>query len=532
MDRSVTPTTFSVDSPPSESWLFAQALLGKPIPDPRAAANYQRQQRERLEWLAHLSRRHAEQLRQLKNAENEARRKRVSLEWAASISPAAEDKLHKLLRDEAQTLQALKIWERYYESYLASLTEWNPDQPRYEKGTHLGGRWRPQDGGAGGASSAAAMPQAAQRSATPEPDRVFNSIRARSGDDWSGDRVLDAIATIAPGWLPFVKRYVTLALTSDGANEASTTVRQGEFGPALGDLPDAPLRKLGALSVHFEIPANWNDIQVAKHIVAQLADDIDVHRLAADWSASHPELFKGIQAQRFKDGLSTIAALAGGYYSAIASLLPGGQAAVAGWDIQSGDKLGAALDIAFMLPLGKIAKAGVEAAGSIALKAGDKLVGILPVKTIEQIGKLTPDQKALLHTRLLAAKNEQEAAEIVEAFLALKFDRHHPLPKFLGGDVEQLLAKVPTDIHQEFHDVLREELKAAGLNLPIGGRNGSSQAWAEYLSKDAARQGIAFDAVLKASRAIDAKHGTSITDSVWKNLVGQNFMLFPKAKVK
>jgi hypothetical protein len=281
------------------------------------------------------------------------------------------------------------------------------------------------------------------------------------------------------------------------------------------------------LTVHFDIPPDWNDLQVTRYILGQLADDIDVHRLAADWATSKPELFKEIQDQRFKNGLSTIAAIAGGYYTAIASLVPGGQSAVAAWDIQNGDTLAAALDVAFLLPLGKLAKTSVEATGAVAINAGDRLVGVLPVKAIEAVNKLAPEQLALLHKRLLAAKSEQEAAEIAVKFLGTAFDAHHPLPMFLGGEMKQLLARIPKSVHEEFHALLRQELRAAGFTRPIGTTQGSRQMWLEEFKRSPGSQGKAFDAVLKASRTIDEKHGTSLTQWVWKNLVGNHFVYIP-----
>src|SRR5262249_15986810 len=145
-----------------------------------------------------------------------------------------------------------------------------------------------------------------------------------------------------------------------------------------------------------------NDVEAAQYILNQIADEADAHRVATEWAIDHPDLFKEIRETRFKNGLPTIAALAGGYYTSIASLLPRGQFAVALWDIQNGDNLAAALNVVTMLPLGKIAKSGIEASGAIAIKAGDKLVGVLPIAAIEKIGKLAPEQKALLHKRLLA----------------------------------------------------------------------------------------------------------------------------------
>jgi hypothetical protein len=96
---------------------------------------------------------------------------------------------------------------------------------------------------------------------------------------------------------------------------------------------------------------------------------------------------------------------------------------------------------------------------------------------------------------------------------------------FLGGHTDQLLSRIPKSIHQEFHATLREELRAVGLNLRIGGPGGDISAWRRYLGEGATRQGKAFDAVLKTARSMDAKHGTEITAWVWKNLVGEKFFV-------
>ncbi len=204
--------------------------------------------------------------------------------------------------------------------------------------------------------------------------------------------------------------------------------------------------------------------------------------------------------------------------------MPGGQAAVVGWDIQNGDNLGAALGVACMLPLGEILEAGLKAGGALAIKAGEKLIAILPAAVIERLGKLAADQRALLGKRLLTAKTEGEAAEIIEKFLGMPFDKHHPIPKFLGGDdVGQLYATIPRKVHHEFNSVLSSELKAAGLPLPVGGKKGAAPLWEKLFTDHPELQEKAIDAILKASRAIDAKHGTSITESVWKNIIGKNF---------
>ena len=89
-DDSLLPTD---DSPPSEAWLFAQAILGKPVPRIARPEVKARAKREGLERLAQYSTRHAEELRRLRAAEVEARHDRELLEWAAQISTEAADKL-------------------------------------------------------------------------------------------------------------------------------------------------------------------------------------------------------------------------------------------------------------------------------------------------------------------------------------------------------------------------------------------------------------------------------------------------------
>ncbi len=498
---------------PTEAWLFAQSLLGKPAStaswkaanaatdhsDVRRQAHHQSNtqvsesaQGAYWEWLAAISGMHESQFSGPSSAAAHAGVSPGCLSWLAEIS-------------------------------TAHVVEWDPAKhPR--AGTVPNPGWFADK--SGGASQPAARPKS-QPLPPRVAERVADNIKGRSGYKWSGDRVLDVMSTLSPDWLRFVQQYVTLVRASNNAKVASTTVRSGEYGPELSKLPSKPLNELGPLTVHFDIPDGWNDIQVAQYMLTQIADDVDVHRIAAHWAANKPDLFKQITDQRFRNGLPTIAAIANGYYSAIASLNLGGQAVVAAWDIQEGNNLGAAMGAVFMLPLGKIAKAGLEATGTIAISAGNKLLAVLPAKAIQRIESLAPEQKALLNLRLLAAETKEEAAEILEKFLAIPFDRHHPLPKFLGGELEQSLLRIPKEAHKEFHALLREELRAAGFKLNIGGTGGSTSDWLKLLAQNAGAQGKAFDAVLTSSHAIDTKHGTKITQWVWHNLVGERFLIMP-----
>jgi hypothetical protein len=162
------------DSPPSEAWLFGQAILGRPIPrivSPQARAQAKR---EELTRLAEYSSRHADELRQLEAAEAQARQERESLEWAAQICDEATGKLRAIERKEAEEREAWRRAEQYAatllegtsearqsqagsqqrdESSLSMIVEWDPDQPRQPKGTPQGGQWAPKDGGGKATSS-------------------------------------------------------------------------------------------------------------------------------------------------------------------------------------------------------------------------------------------------------------------------------------------------------------------------------------------------------------------------------------------
>jgi hypothetical protein len=156
------------DSPPSEAWLFAQAILGKPIPRIVSARARAKAKREELKRLAEYSSRHAADLRQLEAAEAQARQDRETLEWAAQICDFAAGKLRAIERKEAEEREAWRRAEQYVatllegtsearqpqagleqrdESSLSKIVEWDPNQPRQPKGTPVGGQWASKGGG-------------------------------------------------------------------------------------------------------------------------------------------------------------------------------------------------------------------------------------------------------------------------------------------------------------------------------------------------------------------------------------------------
>src|SRR5436190_639354 len=120
-----------------EAWLFAQAILGKPLSAASVQVSNVNLVREQLEWSAQISPKRVDQIRELQSADAEAHRKRELLIWAAGISTKAEAKLRDLLREEAAAEEASHGHERFYETNRASIAEWNEtDHPRRGYGPH------------------------------------------------------------------------------------------------------------------------------------------------------------------------------------------------------------------------------------------------------------------------------------------------------------------------------------------------------------------------------------------------------------
>ena len=164
-------------SPPSAAWLFAQALLGKPIPSPSAAEAEARRQREQLEWLASISDRHALELRRLQSAETEARREREQLEWLAQFSTEHERKLRTLLREEAEAREG---WRRA-EQFAEQLLEGNWDSSKHPKGAFPQNRgwWSPTGGPS--SAGAGATPSAPFHTAAFHPNQATAQLAAFAG---------------------------------------------------------------------------------------------------------------------------------------------------------------------------------------------------------------------------------------------------------------------------------------------------------------------------------------------------------------
>jgi hypothetical protein len=87
-------------------------------------------------------------------------------------------------------------------------------------------------------------------------------------------------------------------------------------------------------------------------------------------------------------------------------------------------------------------------------------------------------------------------------------ERHHTYPKFMGGPKKQDMPNLAPPIHDMFHKKLTTALRDAGL-LPVGGKTGSTKAWAELFDKDPAKEDLAHRVLRWVTEDFDLERGTS-----------------------
>ncbi|THD83270.1 MAG: hypothetical protein E7812_00305 [Phenylobacterium sp.] len=87
---------------------------------------------------------------------------------------------------------------------------------------------------------------------------------------------------------------------------------------------------------------------------------------------------------------------------------------------------------------------------------------------------------------------------------------HHSFPKFMGGAVDQELARIHHSLHTMFHADLRAALKDAGLPR-IGGTGGSTEDWANFFSANPAKREEAMAILKRVTREFDRNNGTRIS---------------------
>ncbi len=167
------------ESAPGEAWLFARAVLGKPMPSTSAAEADARAKREQFEFLEQIAPERARELRGQLCEEAEARanreqmefleqiaperarelRGRLSeevdpraareyLEWLAAISPRHESQLRSLVRTEAEYTETQERWQRPADGSPLHEAQW--DSAKHPRGGYPQnrGQWSPTAGSA------------------------------------------------------------------------------------------------------------------------------------------------------------------------------------------------------------------------------------------------------------------------------------------------------------------------------------------------------------------------------------------------
>jgi hypothetical protein len=172
---------------PSEAWLFAQAILGNSIPDPRASAERARHDRELLEFAASISDRCRDELRRLRDDEAQSRRSRELLEWLAPMSEKHERELRALQHEEADARDAQRRYERFVESLAVQEAQWDPAKhPRLGGPPNAG--WFATTGGSTTTTGANRAPSKSNTDSPPaeQPDELIVTPPMVRSTGWLG----------------------------------------------------------------------------------------------------------------------------------------------------------------------------------------------------------------------------------------------------------------------------------------------------------------------------------------------------------
>src|SRR5262249_40086951 len=150
------------------------------------------------------------------------------------------------------------------------------------------------------------------------------------------------------------------------------SVTEGYSGAAVVSIPDGGFRA-GQYIVHLEIPDSWNDLQVADFIFKMTRSDKNVSRLFSQWIPQQGYDASEIQLKWQKEHVAEALQEAGQwletYVKTFVSLIPGGGAALAVYDLGEGNYTDAAWDVLFLIP-GDIVAKGLQKAGGLVIKAG------------------------------------------------------------------------------------------------------------------------------------------------------------------
>ncbi|MCH7592873.1 MAG: Hint domain-containing protein [Planctomycetes bacterium] len=97
-----------------------------------------------------------------------------------------------------------------------------------------------------------------------------------------------------------------------------------------------------------------------------------------------------------------------------------------------------------------------------------------------------------------------------------RIQRHHALPKFLGGRQDGFFVGIPARIHGDFHRMLSGELRNFGV------RRGSA-SWREFFERFPNQVDSAIDALLVTNSRFWERYGYGVSEATIQQLIAQGF---------
>ena len=117
----------------------------------------------------------------------------------------------------------------------------------------------------------------------------------------------------------------------------------------------------------------------------------------------------------------------------------------------------------------------------------------------------------------MVAAAGSKVAPAIETGIKEAIQKHHGLPKFMGGRVDQELADVYKSLHVKFHRNLSDALGEAGFPR-VGGKGGGTLDWGTHFNKNPGSYEKAIGVLQRVTRDFDEAHGTSISPYLEKEL--------------
>ena len=140
---------------------------------------------------------------------------------------------------------------------------------------------------------------------------------------------------------------------------------------------------------------------------------------------------------------------------------------------------------------------------------------------LDILGKYAAIAPFLIPGDVLEAFPESGGARVANAItdgIEEAIERHHPIPKFMGGAANQDLVPLRQSLHRAFHQNLAAALRDDGTFPSVGGPKGSAADWAKHFETKDGSYEQAIEILRRVSGDFDDQFGTSISSKLDKEL--------------